>query len=348
MKALTRLALLLFLASLCVPRVAAQQAGSWVAFAPAGEDFKVMLPQQPSVKDRQVKFQGLSASGKLYTAKSDTTVYSVWSFKDQEYAATGKHGFDAFLESLNGRMDPSLDIMADLVWESLLKPERDKLGQAADKLAHMTYERELIQPPLVGREYRLRFGSSMTATARQGAVRFFLNGERIYILMALQSAEQLSRDQAAIERFMSSFAAGPKSNQEGFGTGIGGGTGEGIGMGVGPGRSYSGGGGPGPHAEDYNRIFTTREVVQRAAILSRPEPVYTEEARKYGVQGTVIVRAVLASTGEVTGIMAVKRLPHGLTESAISAAKRISFTPAVKDGHKVSQSITIEYNFNLY
>jgi hypothetical protein len=57
---------------------------------------------------------------------------------------------------------------------------------------------------------------------------------------------------------------------------------------------------------------------------------------------------VLASNGSVTGIKAVSGLPFGLTERAIAAAHQIRFTPAMKDGHAVSQYIQIEYNFNLY
>ncbi|MDT5059855.1 MAG: hypothetical protein QOH63_562, partial [Acidobacteriota bacterium] len=45
---------------------------------------------------------------------------------------------------------------------------------------------------------------------------------------------------------------------------------------------------------------------------------------------------------------AVSGLPNGLTERAIAAARQIRFTPAMKDGHAVSQYIQIEYNFNLY
>ncbi|MBA3323229.1 MAG: energy transducer TonB, partial [Pyrinomonadaceae bacterium] len=38
----------------------------------------------------------------------------------------------------------------------------------------------------------------------------------------------------------------------------------------------------------------------------------------------------------------------GLTEKAIEAARRITFTPAEKDGRPVSQYITLVYNFNIY
>ena len=111
------------------------------------------------------------------------------------------------------------------------------------------------------------------------------------------------------------------------------------------------GGGTGFNGEaptDYNRTFSPKEVTQKARILSRPEPQYTEEARKNQVSGTVVLRALFSSGGQVTGIRAVSGLPYGLTEKAIAAARNIRFSPAMKDGRAVSQYIQIEYNFNLY
>jgi hypothetical protein len=57
---------------------------------------------------------------------------------------------------------------------------------------------------------------------------------------------------------------------------------------------------------------------------------------------------VLTSNGSVTGIVPLKRLPDGLTEKAIAAARMSQFTPAEKDGRKVSQYVTVAYNFNIY
>jgi TonB family protein len=62
----------------------------------------------------------------------------------------------------------------------------------------------------------------------------------------------------------------------------------------------------------------------------------------------VILKVVLTASGQVTNIVPVKQLPDGLTERAIEAARRIKFTPAEKDGHKVAQYSTIVYNFNIY
>ncbi|HKQ52640.1 MAG TPA: energy transducer TonB [Pyrinomonadaceae bacterium] len=154
-------------------------------------------------------------------------------------------------------------------------------------------------------------------------------------------------------------SAGPGSGN-GLGNGTGAGIGEGDGQGFGPGRDknmgggdYAAGGGgvgggTGNNGENYNRTFSPKEVNVKARILSRPEPQYTEEARKNQVSGTVVLRAVFSSSGQVTNIRAVSSLPYGLTERAIAAARQIRFTPAMKDGRAVSQYIQIEYNFNLY
>ena len=153
------------------------------------------------------------------------------------------------------------------------------------------------------------------------------------------------------------ISSGPGTGN-GIGTGTGGGIGSGEGGGLGPGRGGNtgggdrndGGGGPGGGGGggDYNRIFSPKEVSSKAHVLSKPEPQYTEEARKNQVTGTVVLRAVFTSGGQVSNIRAVSGLPYGLTERAIAAARQIKFTPATKDGHAVSMYIQLEYNFNLY
>ena len=154
-------------------------------------------------------------------------------------------------------------------------------------------------------------------------------------------------------------SSGPGSNG-GMGDGDRGGMGPGSGTGYGPGNGYNtgggdaheGGGGPGGGGggapENYNRTFKPGEVTRKAVITAKPEPGFTEEARKNNVTGTVRLRAVLSASGSVQGISVVKGLPDGLTEKAIAAAKQIRFTPAQKDGRTVSQYVTLEYNFNIY
>jgi protein TonB len=154
-------------------------------------------------------------------------------------------------------------------------------------------------------------------------------------------------------------SAGPGTGN-GIGKGTGAGIGEGDGTGFGPGHDKNMGGGPyspggggpgggtGNNGLDPNKVYPPREVEVKARILSRPEPQYTEEARKNQVSGTVVLRAVFSSSGQVTNIRTVSGLPNGLTERAIAAARQIRFSPAMKGGRAVSQYIQIEYNFNLY
>lgn len=142
---------------------------------------------------------------------------------------------------------------------------------------------------------------------------------------------------------------------DGKGLGIGEGEGPGVGRGrdgnTGDGRRAIGSGGVGAERGDINpdrKIFPVREVDQRARLLQKPEPQYTEEARRNGITGTVILRAVFSASGEVINIQAIKTLPLGLTEKAITAARRIRFVPAIKGGRPVSVHMQLEYNFNLY
>ena len=151
-------------------------------------------------------------------------------------------------------------------------------------------------------------------------------------------------------------SSGPGTGN-GIGTGTGGGIGPGEGGGLGPGRGgnlgggdmRAGGGGPGGGGGgDYSKIFTGKDVTTKARLISKPEPQYTEEARKNQITGTVVLKVVFASNGSVSNIRTVSGLPYGLTERAIAAARMIKFTPATKDGHQVSMWMQLEYNFNLY
>jgi TonB family protein len=141
-----------------------------------------------------------------------------------------------------------------------------------------------------------------------------------------------------------------QGNGGGVGPGNGGGYGPGNGGNTGGGDRREGGGGPGGGGggTDYNRIFNGKEVTSKARVLEKPEPTYTEAARKNQITGTVTLRAVFSAGGSVTNIHAVSGLPDGLTERAIAAAKSIRFVPATKDGHPVSMWMELQYNFNLY
>lgn len=85
----------------------------------------------------------------------------------------------------------------------------------------------------------------------------------------------------------------------------------------------------------------------RPKILYQEKAKYTESARQYRAQGTVILSVVLRADGRLTDLKIVRGLPLGLTETALEAAEKIRFSPAMKDGKPVSINMKIEFTFNL-
>jgi TonB family protein len=95
-----------------------------------------------------------------------------------------------------------------------------------------------------------------------------------------------------------------------------------------------------------DRTYRSDEVTKDAVILSKPEAEYTPTARKNRISGTVVLLAVFRASGQVTNIRPLVRLPDGLTEQAMAAARKIKFTPAEKDDRPVSVRTRLEYQFS--
>jgi hypothetical protein len=100
-----------------------------------------------------------------------------------------------------------------------------------------------------------------------------------------------------------------------------------------------------PSLEDSGDYIEPMTASLKPTILHKEKPKYTLEAYGHNVQGEVVLSAVFA--GRITGIRVVCGLPHGLTENAIAAAKKIRFEPAVKNGAPVSVRATLIYTFRI-
>ena len=94
------------------------------------------------------------------------------------------------------------------------------------------------------------------------------------------------------------------------------------------------------------KVYLQKEVDQKAVIISKPEAQWTEKARRENVKGFVLLRGILAASGKVEDVEVLEGLPYGLTEEAIKVAKKIKFSPAMKDGKRVSMYQKLSYNFN--
>lgn len=101
-------------------------------------------------------------------------------------------------------------------------------------------------------------------------------------------------------------------------------------------------------SNDTQALYRPSDVTTKARILYKPEATFTAAARKAQADGIVLLRVTLAADGKIKNILVIVPLGYGLTESAIQAARQISFNPAIKDGQKVSTETNIQFSFNIY
>jgi TonB family protein len=84
-----------------------------------------------------------------------------------------------------------------------------------------------------------------------------------------------------------------------------------------------------------------------AEIISKPVPVYTDEARQKKIEGEVLLEVVLEATGKIHVVRVVRGLGHGLDDAAVRAAEQIRFKPAMKDGQPADSTAVLHIIFQL-
>jgi TonB family protein len=78
-----------------------------------------------------------------------------------------------------------------------------------------------------------------------------------------------------------------------------------------------------------------------------PQPLYTEDARRAGIQGVVILEAVVDAEGTVRNVKILKGLPMGLDQSAVDAVMTWKYEPATLNGEPVPVYFTFTISFSL-
>jgi len=94
-------------------------------------------------------------------------------------------------------------------------------------------------------------------------------------------------------------------------------------------------------------IYPVGRGVTAPTPLFQPEPEFSEEARRKTASGIVVLKIIVTSTGDVTGIRVAKSLGSGLDEKAIEAVRQWKFKPASKDGKPVAVELAVEFDFQI-
>lgn len=93
-------------------------------------------------------------------------------------------------------------------------------------------------------------------------------------------------------------------------------------------------------------VFASFAQDSRLKIIEQPRPELPIKHGTLDIQGTVILRVQFLEFGEVGEVTAVKELPSGLTQLAITAARKIKFEAEKKEGKPVTIAKEVLYNYS--
>jgi TonB family protein len=82
-------------------------------------------------------------------------------------------------------------------------------------------------------------------------------------------------------------------------------------------------------------------------ITFKPNPAYTEEARSLKIEGEVLLEVMFSANGQLHVNRVVRGLGHGLDETAIAAANKMRFKPAMRNGQPMDSTAVVHVVFQL-
>ena len=123
----------------------------------------------------------------------------------------------------------------------------------------------------------------------------------------------------------------------GAGSGQGTGIGEGTGSGIGPGSGGGTGGGP----------YRPGSGITAPDLLREVRPDYTDDARRLGIEGEVVLEIIVRADGSVGDVRVVQGLRGGLDRRAVDAVRQWRFSPARRHGVPVDVVVEVAIEFKL-
>jgi len=93
------------------------------------------------------------------------------------------------------------------------------------------------------------------------------------------------------------------------------------------------------------KVFVPASALVRSAIVS-PPPIYPSTARMAGVEGEVVLQALISEKGTVESVSVVSG-PAPLQNAAVDALRRWRFKPYQLDGHPVAVRTFVDFRFKM-
>jgi len=104
---------------------------------------------------------------------------------------------------------------------------------------------------------------------------------------------------------------------------------------------------PSKATQDVKPRLQVPAEVMRQRLRHEVPPQYPETAQRAGVQGMVVLNAVVSEEGVVTDVKATNGPPDSLAQAAIDAVRWWRYDPYVVNGQPVAVQTTIAVNFRL-
>jgi TonB family protein len=89
-------------------------------------------------------------------------------------------------------------------------------------------------------------------------------------------------------------------------------------------------------------------TIQASKIITKVRPIYPESARSAGVQGTVVLHAIISKDGKPLSLRVMNaQVDPDLARSAVEAVSQWRYTPTLLNGEPIEIETTIDVNYSL-
>jgi TonB family protein len=82
-------------------------------------------------------------------------------------------------------------------------------------------------------------------------------------------------------------------------------------------------------------------------ITYKPNPAYTDEAKNLKLEGEVLLEVEFLASGQLHVNRVVRGMGHGLDETAVAAANKMRFKPAMRNGQAMDSTAIVHVVFQL-
>ena len=160
---------------------------------------------------------------------------------------------------------------------------------------------------------------------------------RVLVAPVVASASSQQDREGVVERGKDTGESQGAGVGGGAGKGQGVGSGEGLGAGIGDGSGGGTGGGP----------FRPGSGIEPPRLIREVKAEYTDEARRRGITGDVVLEIVVRRDGTVGDVTVLQGRGAGLDQRAVAAVRQWRFSPARRRGEPVDVLVEVAVEFTL-